>query len=128
MDAAPLHTKVMRKRPLTVLILSCLYIATGVFGLAHHLSEVTASQPFQSDLVWASATSLAAIVSGAFMLRGSNWASWLALAWIAFHVVLSIFHSRQQLLVHGLLLLLFAYVLFRPEARAYFRRPETTAL
>jgi hypothetical protein len=115
----------MRKRPLTILILSCLYIATGIFGLAHHLSDIKVSQPFQSDLVWASATSAVAVVCGAFMLRAANWARWLALAWIAFHVVLSIFHSLQQVLVHGLLFLLFAYILFRPEARAYFGKRET---
>ena len=36
-------------------------------------------------------TELLAMVSGAFMLRGHNWARWLALAWIIFHVILSIF-------------------------------------
>ncbi len=36
------------------------------------------------------------------MLRGSNWARWLALAWIAFHVFLSFLHSWQQVLVHCL--------------------------
>jgi uncharacterized membrane protein len=116
----------MRKRPLAITILSCLFIAIGIIGFAHHLSEIKASQPFQSDVVWALASGLAAIVCGAFMLRGNNWARWLALAWIAFHVVLSIFHSLQQVLVHSLLFLLFAYVLFRPEARAYFRQRETT--
>ena len=34
-----------------------------------------------------------AIVCGVFLLRGHNWARWLALAWIAFHVVLSAFHA-----------------------------------
>ena len=28
---------------------------------------------------------VAAIVGGAFMLRGHNWARWLVLAWIGFH-------------------------------------------
>jgi len=39
---------------------------------------------------------------------------------LAFHAILSL-HSRQALLVHSALLVGFAYLLFRPAARAYFR-------
>ncbi len=58
------------------------------------------------------------------MLRGSNWARWLALAWIAFRVFLSFLHSWQEVLVHCLLFVVIGYVLFSPEARAYFRHRE----
>jgi hypothetical protein len=116
----------MKKRPLAVLILSWVFIATGVIGILYHLSQVKVPEGFQVDIVWIFGASLAAIVCGAFMLRGKNWARWLALAWITFHVVLSVFHSLQQVLVHGLLWLLFAYILFRPEARAYFSMPDAT--
>jgi hypothetical protein len=54
------------------------------------------------------------------MLQARNWARWLALAWMAFHVILSVGHPPQELIVHTVILLLFAYLLFRPEARAYF--------
>ena len=114
----------MKKRPLSVAILGCIFIATGAIGLVHHLSELKASQPFQNEIVWTSVVSLIAIISGSFMLRGNNWARWLALAWISFHVVLSFFHSMQGLVVHGLLFVLIAYFLFRSEARAYFRSRE----
>jgi|SRR5271166_4463454 len=114
----------MNKRPLTVTIISWLFIATGAIGLVHHLTEIKPHQPFQVELVWILLLSLMAIICGVFMLWGSNWARWLALAWIAFHVLLSFFHSLQQVLVHGLLFALIAYVLFRPEARAYFRRSQ----
>src|SRR5262249_785490 len=68
-----------------------------------------------------------AIVCGVYMLRGSNWARWLALAWLAFHVIVSSFHAWHQLLVHGLLLAVVAYLLFRPQTTQYFRfgRAET---
>jgi len=56
-----------------------------------------------------------------YMLLGRNWARWLGLAWIAFHVIISAFHSAQELVIHGLLLALFAYFLLRPSASAYFR-------
>ncbi|HEX3470684.1 MAG TPA: hypothetical protein VHT28_05815 [Silvibacterium sp.] len=116
----------MNKRLLTVTIISWLYIAAGAVGLAHHIMEINRQQPFQVELVWILLLSLIAIVCGALILRGSIWARWLALAWIAFHVLLSFFHSLQQVLMHGLLFVLIAYVLFRPEARAYFRRRETS--
>jgi hypothetical protein len=113
----------MRKHPLAVSILSCLFIATGVVGLARHLADYTATQPFAYDLVWIFIVELAAILCGAFMLRGNNWARWLALAWMGFHVVRSFFHSLREVVVHGLLFALIAYFLFRPDARAYFSPP-----
>jgi hypothetical protein len=56
-----------------------------------------------------------------FMLRGCNWARWLLLVWIAYHVILSAFHSLSELVMHSLLFALVAYFLLRPQASAYFR-------
>jgi predicted cobalt transporter CbtA len=114
----------MKKRPLTISILSFVFLATGAIGFAYHLTDFKAQQPFQYELVWISAVRLTAIVCGVFMLRGSNWARWLALAWIAFHVVVSFFHSLQEVVAHSLLFMLIAYFLFSSEARAYFRHRE----
>ena len=33
------------------------------------------------------------IVAGVFMLYGRNWARWLLVAWIAFHIVVGALHS-----------------------------------
>ncbi len=114
----------MIKRPLSVTIISCLLAAAGVIGLVYHLSEFKAQHSFHNDIVWVSLIRLLAIVSGAFMLRGSNWARWLAIVWIAFHVVISYFQSWQQVAVHALLLLAFAYFLFRSDATRYFHHAE----
>lgn len=123
-----LHTyNVMKKRPLSVLIISCLFLASGAVGVVHHLTEFKISKPLESDLVWPSLVVLLAIVSGTFMLLGRNWARWLALAWIAFHAVISFFHSMQQAVVHGLLFVLIAYFLFRPDVRAYFNPREAAS-
>jgi uncharacterized membrane protein len=110
--------------PLTISILSCVFLATGAIGFAHHLTDFKTQQPFQYEFVWISAVRLTAIVCGVFMLRGNNWARWLALAWIAFHVIVSFFHSLQEVVVHSLLFMLIAYLLFRPEARDYFHPRE----
>jgi hypothetical protein len=114
----------MHKRPLPVTILSWLYMATGIAGLAVHAKELSARSAFQPDAIWIVLLPLLAIVAGVYMLRAHNWARWLALSWIAFHVVISAFDSLQKLMVHVILLALFAYFLFRPEATTYFRLRE----
>ena len=55
------------------------------------------------------------------MLRGSNWARWLLIVWLGYHVALSVFHAPFELVVHSLLFAAVLYFLFRPQATAYFR-------
>jgi hypothetical protein len=54
------------------------------------------------------------------MLRGRNWARWIALAWIAFHVIVSAFHTVAEFSMHLLFFAAIAWGLFRPEAARYF--------
>ncbi len=111
------------KRPIPVTIISCLLGLSGVAGLVYHLAEFKA-HPMQTDIVWVSLVRLLAIVAGGFMLRGSDWARWLAMVWIGFHVVVSYFHSWQQMAMHVLVFGAFAFFLFRPAATRYFRHGE----
>jgi len=106
------------KRPISVTILAIVYLAVGILGFVFHFRE---SLAFPREGVWIELTELAAIACGLFMLRGQNWARWLALAWIAFHVVLSAFHPLRELIVHGLLCAVIAWILFRGAATRYFR-------
>ncbi len=108
------------KRPLSVTILACVYIAVGTIGFVFHFQDFRARGAFQYDAVWVELTEFAAIVCGAFMLRGHNWARWFALAWIAFHVILSVFHAFPEFAIHCLFCAVIAWVLFRPEAARYF--------
>ena len=110
----------MNKRPLSVTIISCVLIVAGVIGLVYHLAEFKLQHPFQYDVVWVALLRLLAIVCGVFMLRGCNWARWLALVWMAYHVILSVFHPWHELAMHSLLFVVFACFLFRPRARQYF--------
>ena len=114
----------MTKRPLSVTIVGCIFLATGILGSVFHATELKAIGAARYDALWAALVSLVAIVSGIFLLRRGNWARWLAVAWLAFHVILSL-HSRQALLIHSGLLAVFAYLLFQPTATAYFRAPGT---
>lgn len=108
------------KRPIAVIIISCIYIVTGIAGLVFHLSKYKIQRPFEYDIVLIVLVEIAALLAGIFMLRGRNWARWLAGAWMAFHVVISIHGSLQQLIVHSLLLVIFAYFLFNRSAKEYF--------
>ena len=115
-------------RPRSVTVIGWLFIAAGTVGLVYHASALETSGPLDYEAVWVLFLRLLAVVGGAFMLRGADWARWLMLAWIAYHVVLSAFHSWSDTAVHAALLAGVAYLLLRPEAGAYFRgtkrRPE----
>jgi len=108
------------KRPLAVTILACVYLAVGAGGSIAHLADFRAGG-FAFDNLLVELVCLAAVVAGAFLLRGQDWARWLALAWIAFHVVLSVFHPVRELAVHAVFCAIVAWVLLRREARSYFR-------
>jgi hypothetical protein len=110
----------MNKRPIAVTILSWLYILVGVLSTAAHFMQFRSEKPAVNEVVWVTVLGVTAIAAGAFMLGAKSWARWLALAWIAAHVVISAMHPHLDLAVHSVLLIAFAYILFRPEARAFF--------
>ena len=114
----------MIKRPVSVTILASLLLLVGTAGFIGHLSPILKSHAVHYDDALVEFTELIAIVCGVFLLRRHNWARWLAVAWMAFHVALS-FDSLQKLIIHCLFLALIAYFLFRPNARIYFQHRET---
>lgn len=114
----------MNRRPMPVTIIGCLLVVVGVAGSAYHLRELGLRNALRGGNIWIFVVELVAIVCGAFLLRRSNWARWLAIAWMAFHVVISFFDSPGKVAIHVVILLLFAYFLFRPEANTYFRGRE----
>jgi uncharacterized membrane protein len=104
------------KRPVAVLIVACLYIAVGAVGLVHHFPR---PMVFHQDDIWIELTELLAIIIGVFLLRGHNWARWLAIAWMAFHVAIS-WPAVRQLAIHTIILAAIAWLLFRADARQFF--------
>ncbi len=108
-------------RPLSITLLACLYIAVGAIGFVAHFGEIRAGNVLRYDGIGIEAVEVVAIVTGAFMLRGHNWARWLAIAWMAFHVVLSAFGGLQELAIHAVFCVVIVCLLFRPAARQYFR-------
>ena len=125
----------MKKRPLLVTIVSWVFIFVGSVGLVYHMLPLAQGRAVDLgpggtvDTLVISFVRILAIVAGAFMLRGYNWARWLCVAWAAFHVVVSMWHSPFELVMHIVVLLLVVYLLFRRASSAYFKpRPQVTSL
>ena len=121
----------MNKRPPSVTLISWVFIALGVIPIvinllppigeaaAQHLAEARPQHPVQDVLI--AAVRLLAVLGGTFMLRGANWARWLLLAWVGFHIYVGFLHSVFAGLVHGGLFSVMAYCLFRLQVTDYFR-------
>jgi len=112
------------KRPISVWIICCLYMVVGALGLVRHFPP---HMVFHWDDVWIELTELLALVAGVFMLRGHNWARWLAIAWLAFHVAIS-WPEAAKIAIHTLFLAGFAWLLFRPDAQRYFASEKRRAV
>lgn len=103
------------KPPLSVILVSILYILAGTAGIIYHFTD-----PIGAEYFWLLAVRLAAVVGGVFVLRHANWARWLLVGWITFHVGLSLFHSMQEGLIHAVVLVVTVWLLFNGKAREYF--------
>jgi|SRR5688572_13546559 len=75
----------MNPRPLSVTIISWLFIAAGTVGVVYHANEFKPQRPFENDAVWILFVRLMAIVCGVLMLRGSTWGRWLLLLRLSRH-------------------------------------------
>src|ERR1700675_1044094 len=104
------------KRPIPVTILGFSFIVAGLLGLAYHLSD----RPLDRWVALISLIRIIAVVGGVFMLKGRNWARWLMLGWLAFHVGVSAFQSLSDCIAHAVLLLVVAYFLLTPLDSQYF--------
>ena len=122
----------MRPRPLSITIISWLFIVFGVIALVAglwplmHMSGADRLADFEKH--WMVHLSRAAqIIAGVFMLRGKNWARWLLVVWLAFHVIVGALHSMFHLVTHVIVFAAGMYFLFRRDASAYFRRDESVS-
>jgi len=108
----------LARPPVAVLIVAATYLLVGTIGFVAHFHDLLAAP---AEGVWIELTEVLAIVAGVFLLRRNNWARWLALAWITFHVILSVFGDARQLAAHGILAALIGWLLFRPDTTRWFR-------
>ena len=108
-------------RPLPVTLVGFLFIAAGTFGFIYHASEVFEETQFSFETLLVLLLRILAIVIGLFLLRGANWSRWLALDWVAYHTILSAFHSSSEMITHLALVIVIALLLFLPKSSAYFK-------
>lgn len=106
------------KRPIAVIIVAGLYLLVGVGGFIGHFPGLLAGH---RDAIAIELTELLAAVAGVFLLLRHNWARWLALAWILFHVAISLADPVGKLAAHVIFCILIAWALFRPASGQWFR-------
>ena len=121
------------RRPVVLTLVAWLFIAVGAAGLGNDLWPLLTSHAAEqiarlradglADIGPAWTARVAAVVAGIWLLRGRNWARWVLVAWMAFHIGLSAFHSRRQLIAHCVFFPPILYVLFRRESNLYLRTP-----
>lgn len=109
----------MTRPPLAVIVIAVLLIAGALMGLVGDFVNHHSLVEGHYEAVWIAGVNLLGVLA-IFILCGRGWARWLAVVWMAFHVAISIGHPLGQLVMHAILMVLFAYGLFRAEARQYF--------
>jgi hypothetical protein len=116
------------RRPIPITIVGWLFVVVGVGGV------ISSALSLNGDLAGRAAglsvsggepglvlaVRALAVVGGGLILYGVSWARWLLVAWMAWHVVLSLWHSSGELAVHSLLLVVLLFVLLNRRASAYF--------
>ena len=120
----------MKARPLSITIIGWLFMIFGSIALLSGLLPLTGANSAQLIAEFKShwmvhLSRFAAIVSGLFMLRGHNWARWLLVVWIVFHIVLGALHGWLQLLIHVAIFSVILIFLFRRNASQFFARAES---
>ena len=118
----------MSSRPLSVTIIAWLFLIFGSIALLSGLLPLAGADKAQLLVEFKQhwmvhLSRLTQIGCGLFMLRGHNWARWLLVVWIAFHIVVGALHGWLQLLTHVLIFSVILFFLFRPRANEYFARP-----
>jgi len=112
----------MNKRPMLLIIVSAVFILVGLGSFSAGLWPVLSSRTVPLDSVIVMVSGLTALISGVFMLRGANWARWLCIAWLVFHVALGFWHPLSKLVTHAVILVVVALILFRTSAARCFEK------
>lgn len=121
----------MKKRPVSVTLIAWLYIVVGCGSLTGAVVKFADSSERDfaelRDLGFVCTSALLAVLGGAFLLRGHNWARWLCIAWMAAHIAIGALNGLVPVLVHSMFFALIAYILLRAPAAAYFRKSTRSA-
>jgi predicted membrane protein len=111
----------MKDRPIPVLLVACLFILAGTVALIYHAREYLGQAAIDSQSILVLGVRIVAVACGILLLRRVNWARWVAIAWLAYHVVLSFFHSLSETIFHVALMVIVSILLFLPKSSEFFR-------
>jgi hypothetical protein len=111
----------MKNRPIPVIIVSILFILAGCIGFSYHVKEFFEPNVKLYELIWVLLLRTLAVVCGLLLFLRINWARWLAIAWLLYHVLLSAFHSTSEMITHILLLIIVSVLLYHPASTEYFK-------
>ena len=107
-----------RRRAPSIVAVGVLFLVLGVLDLWRGIAPMFgAASGLATDDMQVLAIGIAALVGGAFVLRGQNWARWLLAVWMLLHVVISVGHPGQ-LIAHLVIFGFVTFLLFRPGAWA----------
>ena len=106
----------MNPRPRSITIISWLFIVFGSIALLYGLLPL---RDIPSHW-YVHLSRILQIVAGVFMLYGRNWARWLLVAWIAFHLVVGALHGAVTLAMHVAIFSVILFFIFRRGANVYF--------
>jgi hypothetical protein len=112
----------MKNRPLPVIIVAVLFILVGCMGFGYHLKDLFEVTINRYETIWVLLLRIVAIACGLMLLYRINWARWLAVAWLAYHVVISALNSTSEMVMHLAFLILVSVLLFLPVSSAYFKK------
>jgi hypothetical protein len=108
-------------RPVTVTVLGLIYILVGAGGFVAYFGELRSGNVLSFDGIGIELIEVLAMIAGAFLLQARNWARWLAIAWMALHVAISVLNSWSEVAIHAAFLILISWLLFRRDAVIYFQ-------
>lgn len=115
----------MKGTPLAVIVVAVLLILAGTVGFIYHLQDFSNPQQEMYITILVEILRIIAIISGILLLRGNNLGRWLAVAWIALHVIISGLNSVEEMLMHFVILIIISVLLFLPSSSAYFKQKAT---
>ena len=111
----------MKNRPIPVIIVSIVFILAGCIGFIYHVRELFEPNDKLYELIWVLLLRILSVVCGLLLFLGINWARWLAIVWLLYHVILSALHSTSEMLTHIVLLIIISVLLYHPASNAYFK-------
>ncbi|MBI3719324.1 MAG: hypothetical protein HY252_12135 [Sphingobacteriales bacterium] len=111
----------MKNRPVPVIIVAAIFIIAGCTGIIYHAKDFFDVNYQLPELIWVMLLRVVAVVCGVLLILGINWARWLAIAWLLYHIVISTFHSTSEVITHTVFLIIVTVLLYLPVSNIYFK-------